>query len=574
MMKKQAWVSLGLATAVGLSAIIPVGNAVHVEAASGFPFNAKAKAQYDKIVPLMKKAEKSKSEKDVTMAYQEFIKITRTLNGADKEVYKPGNDLDKLYERLKKLMLSMPKTYQNKHIPIMADKWADETRYSRNSIARYYLEEWIRNNKNPNISKKLMLVKRKLNLYSLMTNPTDSLPKGWDKDDSSLKKEIDNKNKGGAYETSENMPKPPNATTSPSGSGTNNTGSSGSSGGSGGTSGGSNSSSSGSTQVGQAGELVQVGKTWYEVQYRYTNGKPKEISRVKLTPKSNPELYGFSSSSSASSGSYNNQALLDRLGKEQAEYLTQDQNSESEYTIQYSLDKQGEKPYYFDTGLRVDKKNNASYEQYKDVLYQIAVKSGGYTVEDKGRILIVIDKKPIIVNDVKKSYSENEIESLFEAFPNIDIRILKTRIGASTSLEEQIVSKQAKVVKVNGKKIELTSTPIVRESRVLLPLKEVVKALGAKVKQDEDKFIVTKGSDTIVYQLKNTKVVSKGKTIDIGVAPDVKDNTLYVEMSELANIFNYDLTWDGDNSELSFNNRDDVVKTSKSNQKTVEKKKK
>lgn len=533
MKRKQKWMALGLASAVGLSSIVPVGNQSVAMASSGFPFNAEAKAQYDKIVPLVVQAEKTKSETDIVAAYEAFILITDSLSIEDQTVYKEGNDLDKLYERLKKLMYSMPAEFQKKHIPLMANKWVEEVRKSLQSITRYYLVDLIATNKNKAIQNELDSVNRKLDFYNTVRDPEAQLPKDWDKPLDELIKEYEESvadEESGAGD----IPPPP---------------------GSGDSLGGDNGSNKQNNLplIGESVDYVKEGDTWYEVTYSVKNGKSVQTGKKKLSPTSHPHLYGRSiggTSSSNTSSIAGNFEL--KISKEKMEYLTEDQNAESEYTIQYSLDKQAESPYYFDTALRVDKDMNASYEQYKDVLYQIAVKSGGYVVEDNGRVLIVIDKKPIIVKDVKKAYSEKEIEALFEAFPNIDIRILKTRIGTSTSLEQQIVSKQAKSIKVDGKDVETASTPIVRDNRVLLPIKELSEALGATIKQTEDKFVVTKGKDTVIYQLKSTKVVVKGKEMDIGIAPDVKDGTLYVEMNELAKAFGYVLTWDADSSELAF----------------------
>lgn len=533
MKRKQKWMALGLASAVGLSSLVPVGNQSVAVASSGFPFNEEAKAQYDTIVPLVVQAEKSKTEADVVAAYEAFILITDMLSIEDQVVYKEGNDLDKLYERLKKLMYSMPADFQKKHIPLMANKWVEEVRKSLQSITRYYLVDLMATNKNKAVQDELDLVNRKLDFYNTVRDPEVTLPDDWDKPLDELIKDYEDslaKEETGAGDYAP----PPGTGDSLAGDD------------------GSNKQDS-QPVVGAGVDYVKEGDTWYEVTYSFKNGKAVQTGKKKLSPTTHPHLYGRSVGTNNATGSTSIAGSYElKISKEKMDYLTEDQNVESEYTIQYSLDKQAESPYYFDTALRVDKNMNASYEQYKDVLYQIAVKSGGYVVEDNGRVLIVIDKKPIIVKDVKKAYSEKEIESLFEAFPNIDIRILKTRIGTSTSLEQQIVSKQAKSIKVDGKDVETASTPIVRDNRVLLPIKELSDALGAKIEQKEDKFVVTKGKDTVIYQLKSTKVVVKGKEMDIGIAPDVKDGTLYVEMNELAKAFGYILTWDADSSELAF----------------------
>lgn len=531
MKSKQHWLGLGMASVIGLSVLAPIGEQVLVvQASSSLPFNPEVVKGYNATQPLLMKAEKSKSEADVKKAYESFVKMSQSFILSDQSVYKEGNDMDKLYERLRKLMYALPSGMQTKLLPQMADKWVDEVKGNTSTIMRFYLEDFLKGNKNGSVQDRFDRSLRKLNYYQTMP-PDSKLPADWDKSVNQLSKEQD---KVQSKPVQENTVTPPavRSSSSTSNKPTN---------------------FAGNTSV----ELEKVGDTWYEVTVTYKDGKVSGTNKRKLTPKEAPHLYPLESSDTSTSdgGATGGNDKFAGLTQEEQDYLLQDQNQDSKFTIQYSLDKNGEKPYYFDTGLRVDKKMNASYEQYKDVLYQIAVKSNGYVVEDKGRVLVVIDKKPIIVKDIKKEYSEREIESLFESFPNIDIRVLETRIGTSTSLEQQIVSKQAKTVTIEGKKIDLDSTPIVREGRVLLPIKEVTSDMGATLKQKEDQFIVTKGKDTVIYQLKSKKIVVKGKEVDIGIAPDVKDGVLYVEMNELAKAFNYNLEWDGDSSELSFNKK-------------------
>ena len=526
---RQKWMGLGLATVVGVSSFAPVGEQVaSVHATASLPFNAEVVKAYEKTEPLIKKAEETKKESDVKIAYESFIKMSQLFILDDQNVYKEGNDMDKLYERLNSLMYGLPDNLQKKLLPVMADKWVEELKNNKSSIMKFYLEDLLLENKKTEIQKDFDLSFRKLTFYQTMP-PDTELPENWDADIEDLIKEQEDSYPEPVLDNPDNAP---DAKTEVP-----------------------DSDASSSTPVNeQSVEYIQEGKTWYEVTVSYKDGNVTKTEKRKLSADEAPHLY--QTETVADNGANTSTSdYFPELTDREKEYLLEDQNEESKHTIQYSLDKQGDAPYFFDTGLRVDKEMNASYEQYKDVLYQIAVKSGGYVVEDTGRVLVVIDKKAIIVKDIKKSYTESEIESLFESFPNIDIRILETRIGTSTSLEQQLVSKQARTVLIEGKKVDLVTTPIVREERVLLPIKEIVAEMGAVLEQKGAQFIVTKEKDSVVYELKSKKIVVKGKEVDIGIAPDVKDGVLYVEMSELASAFNYELVWDGDSSELAFNKK-------------------
>lgn len=526
----QKWMGLGLATMVGFSALAPVGEQVSLVHATTttLPFNAEVVKGYATTEPLIAKAEQTQKESDVIIAYESFIKMSQLFILDDQNVYKEGNDMDKLYERLNRLMYGLPDNLQNKLLPVMADKWVVELKNNKSSIMSFYLKDLLLENPKAEIKKDFDLSYRKLVFYQSMP-PGTELPANFGADIEDL---IDEQEASYSKPVLDNPNSQPNAKTEvPDKDGTSST-----------------------PRNEKSVEFIQDGKFWYEVTSSYKNGKIVKTDKRKLSVSEAPHLYQEETTTDTGTNT-GNPVLFPELTDRELAYLLEDQNEESKHSIQYSLDKQGEAPYYFDTGLRVDSKMNASYEQYKDVLYQIAVKSGGYVVEDEGRVLVVIDKKAIIVKDIKKSYKEAEIESLFESFPNIDIRILETRIGTSTSLEQQIVSKQARTVSIEGNKVDLETTPIIREERVLLPIKEIASKMGATLEQNGAQFIVQKDGVTVVYELKNKKIVVKGKQIDIGIAPDVKEGVLYVEMSELASAFNYEMVWDGDSSELAFNKK-------------------
>lgn len=535
MIGKQKWMAFGMATIVGISAIAPVGEqVVFAQATTSLPFNEEVVKAYATVEPLVAQAEQTKTVKDVAIAYEAFIGMSQLFILNDQLVYKEGNDMDKLYERVYVLVYGLSKEDQKKHLPLLADKWVDTVKNNTSTIMSFYLDDFLSINKNKDVQADFNLATKKLRLYRTLP-PGTPLPTDWQKTTDEM---IDEQEGTVLKPVLDAPPPPPTAVTQLPEKDANVS----------------------TPTTSKTVEFVQEGDFWYEVTVSYKNGNPIKTDKRKLSAKEAPHLYQGDSGSgqgtdTGADAKENAGVYFPELTESEKAYILEDQNEESKSTLQYTLEKQGDAPYYFDTGLRVNEKMNASYEQYRDVLYQIAVKSGGYVVEDDGRVLVVIDKKAIIVKDIQKEYSEKEIESLFESFPNIDIRILETRIGTSASLEQQLVSKQARTVTVSGEKVDLSTTPIVREERVLLPIKAIVEKMGAVVTQDGDQFTATKDKLTVVYELKSTKVVVKGKETDIGIAPDVKDGILFVEMSELASAFNYEIVWDGDSSELAFNKK-------------------
>ncbi|MFJ8531424.1 stalk domain-containing protein [Bacillus sp. NPDC094106] len=232
------------------------------------------------------------------------------------------------------------------------------------------------------------------------------------------------------------------------------------------------------------------------------------------------------------------------------DYLVKAQNSESNLTLQYTIDRQSQKPYYYDTGIRVSLSGTASYEQFKDILYQVAVKSKGHVVEDKGKVLAIVEGKPILIKDIKNEYSKEEIESIFKNFKKVDVRIMETRIGKSQSLEERIVSKQAKNVQIDEKMIELKTNPIVKDERVLLPVEQIAKELGATIERKGDILTLKKGNNVVVYRDKKDFITLNSRDVQTVTSPEYKNDIFMGEIQEMVELFGYNMIWDGETSTI------------------------
>ncbi|WP_283747760.1 copper amine oxidase N-terminal domain-containing protein [Bacillus thuringiensis] len=237
------------------------------------------------------------------------------------------------------------------------------------------------------------------------------------------------------------------------------------------------------------------------------------------------------------------------------DYLVKEQNPGSNLTLQYTVNKGDEKPYYYDSGIRVALNGTASYEQFKDILYQVSVKSKGYVVEDNGKMLVIVEGKPILVKDAKKEYSKEEIESLFKDFEKVDIRIMETRIGKSESLEERIVSKQAKNVQIADKSIELEVNPIVKDERVLLPVEQIAKELEVNVERKDGVLTLKKDNNVVVYRDKKDTISLNGREVKIATSPEYKNDIFMAEIQEMIDIFGFDMLWDGETSTIKINKK-------------------
>lgn len=134
-------------------------------------------------------------------------------------------------------------------------------------------------------------------------------------------------------------------------------------------------------------------------------------------------------------------------------------NELSNFTLQFSLNKNDAKPYYYDSGIRVSKDKTASYTQLRDVLNQIAIKSGGYLIEDNDKVLFISEGKPLVVREKKSEYSEEEVANLLNSFENLDLKVREKGTGSISIDEELINNEETQNITVKGEKVELSAKP-------------------------------------------------------------------------------------------------------------------
>lgn len=224
---------------------------------------------------------------------------------------------------------------------------------------------------------------------------------------------------------------------------------------------------------------------------------------------------------------------------------------ESNLTLQYTVTKGQENAYYYDTGIRVDKEGTATYQQMRDTLYQLAIRAEGYLVEDKDKFLIVAEGKPVYVSEAKNTYSKDEIEAMFKSFEGIEIRVMETRIGTTASLEEQIVTGQAQQVSLDGEVLDLQTKPAIKEGRIVLPIKEIADFIGAESIVEGNKLTVTHNGHTLIFEDKVKSVLVDGSIIEMSSPAELNDKAVLLgDVNELLNALEIEKAWDEETSTL------------------------
>lgn len=501
------------------------------EKTSNHLYTADAQAAYERAHNLIAKAKKTGNLNDIRAAYEAFINITPHLNAQNYDAYTSNDEMDQVYYEVVDLLYkTVPKDIRSKEVLRFAKKWEEVLLKNYNSLYVFHFRYFVMHNSIKSIQYDLEEMLIEVNRWANGTpSPNGIIPQP-------TEKELDKMIKEHLKDQGPDKPDPSQPTDAEAQKELKNK----------------------YPQLGE-NDLVstsvhyeKIGKDWYEITQYIKGGKVIRTTSRKL---SDTESYWLRVQENPSYDPNDPFSGIHYTSPDEWKYLTTDQNPESKYTIHYTVNKDDATPYYYDTGIRVNLKKEATYEQYKDVLLILADKAEGFYVEDKDKVLAVLEGKPIVVKKEKGTYSKVELESVFSKFRKVDIRIMETRIGKTESLEEQIVSKQAKTVEVNGKKVNLMTLPMVENERALLPLDEIAKALGGSVIKKGDTFTVTKGKARVMYRLKDDSVYVNGHPIKMNNAPTYKDGVLMVEVGELATALGYHMTWDGETSTIYFNHR-------------------
>lgn len=240
-----------------------------------------------------------------------------------------------------------------------------------------------------------------------------------------------------------------------------------------------------------------------------------------------------------------NQGLSDS-GRTDASNSSDASAFESSLTIQYTFDVHSDSPYFYDTGIRIRKDYTIEYDKAKDALYQIAIHSNGRFVEDNNRVLGVIDGRIIVIEDKGKLIPVSEFLNLFNVVSNaVKVKILDTRIGQSKTLVDLVETKGVTTVWVNNQEIELNNPAIVDNSIVLFPIKDIAKALGGKVEQEDKQTTVTFNGNRLVFKDGKSYALYNNHKVSLKVPTRITQKGVRVaSIYPILNMFNASISVD------------------------------
>lgn len=228
----------------------------------------------------------------------------------------------------------------------------------------------------------------------------------------------------------------------------------------------------------------------------------------------------------------------------------------SRLTLQYTLNKDSKFPSFVDTGLFTDLDGNASYKSLYETLFQIAANvENGFLVEDSDKLLIVVEGKPIYIAETKEVYSKDEVESIFKEFKTVGLVISETRIGTTNSLEWQLRTGQKQNIVIDGDKVKMKNEPSIRGERVVLPIVEIMKAVGADVVEGGDLITVRYKDDVVTFESGVSQARVNGNLIDLTVPVEVDERgTQTANLTPIFKALGIESVWDEEASTLFLDN--------------------
>lgn len=225
------------------------------------------------------------------------------------------------------------------------------------------------------------------------------------------------------------------------------------------------------------------------------------------------------------------------------DYINEDQNVESNKYIFYTVSKGSAKPYYYNSGIRATIDGIVTYNQLKDVLYQVVVKTKGFSIDDNQKSLSIINGKPIVLYAESDIYEEDFVEKLLDNIDSVDLDIKEDGETTSTSdLENMIKNKEMITIKYNDTDIQVDDLKI-QNSFILASIESIPKHFDYEVLVDNSSITLKKEKTTITISLNSNEYTINGTKHNLK-SSIIDDSGYYLDISTLFDILGYSVYWD------------------------------
>lgn len=240
--------------------------------------------------------------------------------------------------------------------------------------------------------------------------------------------------------------------------------------------------------------------------------------------------------------------IIDTEVKIDREYIESNQNEGSTKYVYYTDRKNDIIPYYYNSGILADAIDESiTYNQLKDVFYQLCIKKESPFVISNGKSLFILEGKPIIVGEEKEKYSKSEVESMLNSFKSVGFKITEEIGDMDTELKDLIDSGDYITLKHKDKEYILNNIYI-ESSFVVASIQEVVGYFGYNTELLNDRIVVRKKNYVLEIDF-NSKVYNlNGEIGEFNVSTQMKEDEWYCDLGKLMEIIGYDIEWNAENS--------------------------
>lgn len=225
-----------------------------------------------------------------------------------------------------------------------------------------------------------------------------------------------------------------------------------------------------------------------------------------------------------------------------------DLNDLNDNTIQFTINKNSAKPYYYDTRIKASSNDTITFNQLKDALQQMKSKTKIYLLEDKSRLLLVAEGKTLLVIEKKEEFTSDEIYNLLNKFEKIGLKIDEKKSLEETSLDEIVSNVES--ITFKGKEVTLNKKPILKDNILQLPIEEVAKIMGYDVEDLKDKLVLTfnENNNNVKIEIikKTNKIIINGINKMTTTETQISENVLFGEMSLIAKELGYNINFDSE----------------------------
>lgn len=286
----------------------------------------------------------------------------------------------------------------------------------------------------------------------------------------------------------------------------------------------------------------KVGNTCVLIETKYKNGIVFEQDEKPLSKDDYVYcgIYDYIFDNAASENVYNwNNPIIDE------DYINNDQNKESNMYIFYTVSKDSFTPYYYNTGIRTTIEGSVSYNQLKDALYQVAIKSKGFSTDTNDKSLSIIEGTPIVLSSNQDVYPKEYVEELLHSFKTVGFKIAEEIDDSKSDLERLISENQIISIRYKDKDIQIDNLKI-DNSFVVAPIETISIHFGYKTNLNDKELVISKEGFDLKFILNESKYILNNEEFSLDSTITHSNNEFYMDISSLFKLLGYNIAWNSD----------------------------